>query len=117
MPTSPVPLDLNRATADELTGLPGIGPALAGRILASRAARGGRFPDVEALAAVRGVGRRRAVALRPLVTAGPGPLPDAGSPTGPAGREGQAGAPDRAGASPPAESRGPAPGGPPAARP
>lgn len=48
-------LDLNRASADELVTLPGIGPALAERIIAYREANG-PFPSVESLDAVSGVG-------------------------------------------------------------
>ena len=49
------PLDLNRATAEELTRLPGIGPALAGRIVAWRE-RHGPFPRPDSLLAVPGIG-------------------------------------------------------------
>jgi hypothetical protein len=69
-PAEPPPVDLNRATADDLVHLPGVGPALAARILAARAARGGRFDAVEDLAAVRGIGSR-AAALAPLVEVRP----------------------------------------------
>ena len=48
-------LDLNRAGCAELTGLPGIGPALADRILSVRAERGG-FRSVEELREVPGIG-------------------------------------------------------------
>ncbi|MBW3534000.1 MAG: ComEA family DNA-binding protein [Gemmatimonadetes bacterium] len=51
----PPPLDLNRATTEELEALPGVGPALAERILALRARRG-RFGRVEDLLEVRGIG-------------------------------------------------------------
>jgi competence protein ComEA len=69
-PSAERPLDLNRATAHELTRLPGIGPRLAARIVARREALGGRFAAAEDLAAVRGIGRRRAAELRPLVRVG-----------------------------------------------
>ena len=48
-------LDLNRAGRDELTGLPGIGPALADRIVSYRAERGG-YRSVEELRDVPGIG-------------------------------------------------------------
>ncbi len=48
-------LNVNRATAVELEGLPGIGPALARRIVADREARG-PFATVEALDRVPGIG-------------------------------------------------------------
>ncbi|GAA3056977.1 MULTISPECIES: ComEA family DNA-binding protein [Actinomycetes] len=53
-PGTPV-VDLNTAEAAELEQLPGIGPALAERILEHRA-RHGPFGSLEELAAVRGIG-------------------------------------------------------------
>jgi competence protein ComEA len=50
-------LDLNRASAAELEALPGIGPALAARILDYRAGHG-RFNDVRDLLNVAGVGEK-----------------------------------------------------------
>lgn len=61
------PLDLNRATLEELTGLPGVGAVLATRILEAREGRG-RFVSVEDLRRVRGLGGARLERLRPLVT-------------------------------------------------
>jgi len=61
-------LELNRAGAAELACLPGIGPALAGRIVADRAARG-PYRRVEDLDRVRGVGERLIARIRPLVSA------------------------------------------------
>lgn len=54
------PVDLNRATVEELASLDGIGPKLGARIVAARP-----FVTVEDLARVRGVGRRRLARLRP----------------------------------------------------
>lgn len=48
-------LDINRASAADLEALPGIGPALAARIVAHRAAHG-PFTSVEDLLAVGGIG-------------------------------------------------------------
>jgi competence protein ComEA len=48
-------IDLNRATAPELVRLPGIGPALAERIVTDRESRG-PFSSPEALLRVRGIG-------------------------------------------------------------
>ena len=48
-------LDLNRASAEELKLVPGIGPKLAERIVAERTRRGG-FAQLSQLRAVRGVG-------------------------------------------------------------
>jgi competence protein ComEA len=56
-PGGGAPLDLNRATAAELEALPGIGPALAGRILEHRAAQG-PFREVRGLLEVPGVGEK-----------------------------------------------------------
>lgn len=63
-------LDLNRATADELRSLPGIGPALADAILRSRR-REGPFLRPEDLLRVSGVGPARLEAVRDLVRTGP----------------------------------------------
>jgi Helix-hairpin-helix motif len=64
------PLDLNRASPADLGRLPGIGPRLAGRIVARRDAVGGHFDSADDLATVPGLGARRAALLRPLVTVG-----------------------------------------------
>ncbi len=62
-------VDLNRADAAELQRLPGIGPALAERILEHRSRRGG-FGSVEELLEVPGIGPATLERLRPLVRAG-----------------------------------------------
>ena len=49
------PLDMNRATAEQLDELPGIGPALAERILTFRA-ENGPYAGPEDLQAVPGIG-------------------------------------------------------------
>lgn len=66
-PTEPGPLDLNRATAQELTTLPGIGEVLAQRIVDYREAHG-PFQSVEELIAVEGIGEGKLEKLRELVT-------------------------------------------------
>ena len=68
-PALEVRLDLNRASASDLETLPGIGPALAARILALRRERGG-FRSVEELGGVPRIGARLLASLRPLVTVG-----------------------------------------------
>lgn len=61
------PLDLNTATAEELTVLPGIGAVLAERIVEYRAAHGG-FGTVEELMEVSGIGETKFAALEGRVT-------------------------------------------------
>lgn len=59
-------IDINRATREELTKLPGIGVGLAARIVAHRE-RYGAFRRVEHLIMVRGIGERRFERLRSYV--------------------------------------------------
>ena len=61
------PMNVNTATAEELVELPGIGPALAQRIVDYRAANGD-FRAVEELVKVNGIGDSRMKELLPLVT-------------------------------------------------
>lgn len=68
-PKSSQPLDINRATAAELERLPGVGPALARRIIAHRDSVGA-FDTVDQLDRVRGIGPALLAKLRPLVTTG-----------------------------------------------
>jgi competence protein ComEA len=60
------PVDLNRATADELDALPGIGPATAAAIIATREEKGG-FRSVDDLLDVRGIGDAKLAELRDRV--------------------------------------------------
>jgi competence protein ComEA len=60
------PIDLNRAGAEELDKLPGVGPATAKAIVDYRTAHG-PFTSVEQLADVRGIGPAKLDQLRPLV--------------------------------------------------
>lgn len=69
-------LDLNRADAASLELLPGIGPALAGRIVRYRREHGA-FREARDLIGVRGIGERRLEALRGLVEVSEPPPPDA----------------------------------------
>jgi len=59
------PLDVNRATEPELARLPGVGPALASRIVAARP-----FADVDDLRRVRGIRPATLERLRAHVIAG-----------------------------------------------
>jgi competence protein ComEA len=61
------PLNLNTATEDQLELLPGVGPAMAGKILATRKAKGG-FKSVDELDDVPGIGAKKLEKIRPLVT-------------------------------------------------
>ena len=65
-PTDPRPLDLNRATVDELARLPGVGQSLARRILEERERRG-RFDSPDALRYVMGIGPKKLAVIRELV--------------------------------------------------
>ncbi|HEY5876687.1 MAG TPA: helix-hairpin-helix domain-containing protein, partial [Ilumatobacteraceae bacterium] len=61
------PIDLNRATAEQLDALPGVGPATAAAIVAHRDGNG-PFASVEDLLDVRGIGPAKLDGLRDLVT-------------------------------------------------
>ena len=61
-------VSINEASREELERLPGIGPALAARIVEHRE-RYGRFRRAEHLLLVRGISERRFLRLRPYVTA------------------------------------------------
>ena len=56
-------IDLNRASAEELAAIPGVGPKLAQRILDERTRRGG-FTAIEQLEGVRGIGPKLSKRLR-----------------------------------------------------
>lgn len=64
---TPAKLDLNTATAAQLELLPGIGPAIAKRIIDYRDEHG-KFAALESLDAVKGIGPKTIARLRPLVT-------------------------------------------------
>lgn len=68
-PAAPTLVDLNRADQAALEGLPGIGPAIATRILAARQER--MFTSLEDLERVPGVGPATLARLRPHATVGP----------------------------------------------
>jgi competence ComEA-like helix-hairpin-helix protein len=62
-------IDLNSASAAELDLLPGIGPALAQRIIEYREQHGG-FKDKAELNQVSGIGPKKFAAIKDRVTAG-----------------------------------------------
>jgi competence protein ComEA len=81
-------VNLNTATAQQLELLPGIGPALAQRIIEERGRRG-QFKSVDDLDKVKGIGPRTLAKLRPLVRVDepapqqPGPQPAGPPPSAP----------------------------------
>jgi comEA protein len=67
--SSQAQLDINRATVAELERLPGVGPALARRIIAYRDSVGS-FGSVDQLTRVKGIGPALVARLGPLVKTG-----------------------------------------------
>lgn len=65
-PEPEFPININTATAQELTALPGIGPARAEAIVAHREQHGA-YRRIEDLERIRGIGPRTIDNLRPLV--------------------------------------------------
>lgn len=68
-PTEVWPVDVNRAGIEELTRLPGIGPARAKAIVEERTKRGG-FTTLDELLDVRGIGPVTLEKLAPFATVG-----------------------------------------------
>ena len=64
---APAKINLNTATADELTALPGIGATLAERIVAYRE-ENGPFRTEEELTRVSGIGEAKLAAMEGLIT-------------------------------------------------
>jgi comEA protein len=64
-----LPVDLNRATAEDLDALPGVGPALAQRIVDYRQAHG-PFKQLDDLREVSGIGPQNLQKLKPLLNLG-----------------------------------------------
>ena len=70
LPKTGTPVDINRASVEELTALKGIGPALAGNIVEYRL-KNGRFRDVDDLLHVKGIGYKKLDQFRNSVAVGP----------------------------------------------
>ncbi|NLG83055.1 MAG: helix-hairpin-helix domain-containing protein, partial [Firmicutes bacterium] len=62
------PLNVNRASASEFEAVPGIGPALAARIVAYRQANG-PFTSLEDLLNVEGIGQKTLALVKPYLSA------------------------------------------------
>jgi competence protein ComEA len=60
------PLSINRAPAEELELLPGVGPALARRIVADRE-QNGRFATIQDLDRVHGIGAAMLERIEPYI--------------------------------------------------
>lgn len=60
-------VNINKASAEQLQLLPRVGPSLAGRILQFRE-KNGAFKSIDELQAVRGVGERSLITLRPYLS-------------------------------------------------
>jgi competence ComEA-like helix-hairpin-helix protein len=63
------PLDINKATVEDLEKIPGIGPATAKAIVRFRE-KSGPFRRLEDLLAIRGITKRKLEQLRPYLTVG-----------------------------------------------
>jgi competence protein ComEA len=64
---TPVVVNLNTASANDLEGLPGVGAKTAARIIEYRQ-KNGPFKKVEELMNVRGVGEKNFLKLKPQIT-------------------------------------------------
>ena len=69
LPSGEARININTATADELTALPGIGEVLAARIVDHRE-HNGPFERLDQIMAVSGIGPKTYEKLRPLTTVG-----------------------------------------------
>jgi competence protein ComEA len=69
-PAAAALVNLNTATVADLAKLPGIGPAVAARIVEYRQKNGG-FKKAEELMNVKGIGEKTFLKLKPLVTVAP----------------------------------------------
>lgn len=60
-------VDINSATVEQLQALPGIGPALAQRIVEHREMQG-PFKSIEGIKAVKGVGEKKFESIQAMIT-------------------------------------------------
>jgi len=65
----PYIIDLNKATKEELTGLPGIGDVIAERIINYKK-ENGPFTSVETLMKIKGIGKKKFEKVAPFITVG-----------------------------------------------
>jgi competence protein ComEA len=65
--THPAPIDINRASVEQLDALPGVGPSTAAAIVQYRDQHG-PFRSLDDLGEVRGIGPAKLAQLRPLIT-------------------------------------------------
>ena len=61
-------VNLNTATASQLTQLPGVGDKTAMAIIEKRTALGGKFTSVDQLLQVKGIGQKKFDKIKPLVS-------------------------------------------------
>ena len=65
-------INLNTATVSQLEDLPGVGPALAARIVEHRQ-KNGAFKSVEDLMAIKGIGEKNFAKIQGYLSGGPAP--------------------------------------------
>jgi len=73
--TVTAPVNINTATSTDLEKLPGVGPAMALRIVEYRQKNNG-FKKIEDLMQVKGIGEKKFLKLKTLVTIGPARVAD-----------------------------------------
>ncbi len=71
-PAPAAKVNINTATAEQLAALPGIGEALAARIVEQRQ-KSGAFKSVQELMTVKGIGEKNLAKLEPQLTVGEAP--------------------------------------------